>query len=225
LDACSFKKRVMELSIKKLINNRDYEGLRKALSENASLANEGIPYDEVNTTKAHPLHRLCDAVFSKKITDEEAVNMAKIFLEHGAIVNGNELIEKQDTPLLAAASLNSDQVAIFYIEHGANINHPGCHGGTALHWAAWCGRDIVVKRLIQAGAEINKKCIDFKATPLFWAIHGLKNGDKNNIQGYLESVKILMLSGADKTIPNREGKSVFDLLDDENLEFKKILNA
>ncbi len=117
--------------MKKLIDNKDYKGIKQALSNNPDLANEGIPYDDVNTTKAHPLHRICDGVFSKKYTDEEAVEMAKIFLEYGANVNGNKLTEKQDTPLIAAASLYADQVAIFYIENGADINHAGCRGGTA----------------------------------------------------------------------------------------------
>ncbi|MEP7144214.1 MAG: ankyrin repeat domain-containing protein [Ferruginibacter sp.] len=210
--------------MKKLIDNKDYEGIRQALSNNPHLANEGIPYDEVNTTKAHPLHRICDGVFSKKYTDEEALKMAKIFLEYGATINGDMLMEKQDTPLIAAASLYADQVAIFYIESGADIKHAGCHGGTALHWAAWCGRDKVVKRLVQAGAEINKICIDFKATPLFWAVHGLKNGDKNNMQNYLECVKILLQAGADKNISNSEGKMVFDLLSEEDFELKEQLN-
>src|SRR3546814_21154909 len=88
--------------------------------------------------------------------------MAEICLENGAHINGNGLIEKQDTPLIAAASLHADRVAFFYIEQGADINHAGCHGCTALHWAAWCGRDKVVSRLVQEGADIHKKCIDFK---------------------------------------------------------------
>ncbi len=119
-----------------LINNKDFKGIKQALSNNPNLANEDIPYDDVNIAKAHPLHRICDGVFSEKYTDEEAVKIAKIFLEYGANINGNKLTEKQDTPLIAAASLHADQVAIFYIEKGANINHTGCHGGTALHWAA-----------------------------------------------------------------------------------------
>lgn len=209
--------------MKKLIENKDYKGIEQALLNNPNLANEGIPYDDVNTVKAHPLHRICDGVFSNKYTDEEAVKMAKIFLEFGANINGSKLTEKQDTPLIAASSLHADQVAIFYIENGANINHTGCHGGTALHWAAWCGRDKVVKTLIQEGAEINKRCIDFRATPLFWAVHGFKNGDKNDMHNYLECVKILIQSGAEKNIPNFEGKTVFDLLDDEDLEFKEQL--
>ncbi|MEP7322624.1 MAG: ankyrin repeat domain-containing protein [Saprospiraceae bacterium] len=215
----------MQSSIKNLITNKDFNGLRQALSKNPDLANEGLPYDEVNTIKAPPLHRLCDAVFSKTITDEEAVLMAKIFLEHGAFVNGTELIEKQDTPLLAASSLNADQVAIFYIENGAIINHPGCFGGTALHWAAWCGSPLLVRKLIQVGAEINKKCIDFKSTPLLWAMDGMKHNDKQNTQDYLECIKILIQAGADKNIPNGEGKSVFELLQDEDVELKSILNA
>src|SRR4029077_18745502 len=110
-----------------------------------------------------------------------------------------------------------------YIENGAVIDHAGCHGGTALHWAAWCGRDKVVKRLVQEGAEINKLCIDFKATPLFWAVHGSKIGDNNDTSNYLECVKILIQSGADKNIPNCDGKTVFDLLGDEDVELKTQL--
>lgn len=134
--------------MKTLIDNKDYQGIEEALANDPSLANEGIPYDEVNTTKAHPLHRICDGVFSGTYTDAEAVQMARIFLAHGANVNGNQLVEKQDSPLVAAASLYADEVAILYIENGAIINHPGCHGGTALHWAAYCGRDKVVKKLV-----------------------------------------------------------------------------
>ena len=184
------------MEIKKLIDNIDYEGIQHALSDNPGLANEGIPYDEVNTAKAHPLHRICDGVCSKTYTDEEALEMAKIFLAHGANINGSALIEKQDTPLLAASSLGADKVAFFYIEQGAELNHPGCHGGTALHWAAWTGRYKVVKRLIEKGAEINKHCIDFNSTPLSWAAHGLKNGGANEGSNYDECTKILTEAGA-----------------------------
>lgn len=210
--------------MRELIDNKDYEGIKSALSKNSRLANEGIPYDGVNTTKAHPLHRICDGVFSGKFTDAEAVRMAKIFLEYGANIDGGELIEKQDTPLLAAASLHADQVALLYIDNGADIFHAGCHGGTALHWAAWCGRDKLVSRLIQEGAEINKRCIDFKATPLFWAVHGSKNGDNINKAGYLECVKLLIQSGGDRDIPNAEGTTVFDLPGDEDVELKRAIN-
>ncbi|GAB3933109.1 ankyrin repeat domain-containing protein [Larkinella terrae] len=206
-----------------LINNNDLNGIRQALSAHPELANEGLPYDAQNPKKAHPLHRICDGVFAGHYTDEEAVEMAKLFLEYGARVDGDALVEKQDSPLVAAASLHADQVAILYIENGATINHPGCHGGTALHWAAWCGRPKVVKRLLAAGAEINRRCIDFEATPLFWAIHGLKHGGTNSLPDCLECVTLLRQSGADKTIPNGNGTAVADLLTDTDGELKEAL--
>ena len=213
----------MEWIIRELINKNDLEGLINILSQNPGLTNAGIPYDEANPTKAHPLHRICDGVFSGKYTDEEGVEMAKIFLEYGADINGGEMILKKDTPLVAASSLHADKLAIFYINQGAEINHPGGHGGTALHWAAWCGRPIVVERLLQAKAELNKRCIDFKSTPLFWAVHGLKSGDKKDISAYLECIKLLILAGVDKSIPNANGKTVYDLMEEGDLELQQLL--
>lgn len=213
----------MEVSIKKLIENKDLKGLRKILSDNLSFSNEELSYDENHTTKAHPLHRICDGVFAGKYSDDEGVAMAKIFLEYGADVDGGELIEKKDSPLVAAASLHADKVAILYIEQGAEFNHPGCNGGTALHWAAWCGRPVVVEKLIQAKAEINKRCIDFQSTPLFWAVHGWYSSDKKNMDSYLQCVSFLLEAGADKYIPNSGGKTVFDLIDEKDKALKELL--
>jgi len=209
--------------MKHLILNKDYAGINKALSENPSLANEGWPYDESNTTKAHPLHRICDLVFSKNITDEEAVKIAEIFLAYGAHIDGNELIVGKDTPLLAASSLHADHVALLYISRGADIHHPGCHGGTALHWAAWCGRSVVIKKLIDVGADINKKCIDFLSTPLFWAVMSYTEEKKS--EEHLASIKLLVDAGADQNIPNGGGKKIFDMIDDKDEELKKILGG
>jgi hypothetical protein len=148
--------------MRQLILNKDISGIRQALINAPALANAGIPYDEVNIATAHPLHRICDAVFTEQLTDEEAVEIARLFLAHGANVNGDELIEKKDSPLVAAASLHADKVAMLYIEKGATIDHAGCHGGTALHWAAWCGRDKLVEQLLTAGAPINNYVLILK---------------------------------------------------------------
>jgi hypothetical protein len=207
-----------------LIINKDYKGIDQVLANNPALANEGIPYDDTNNVKAHPLHRICDRVFSNIITDEEAVEIAKLFLKHGANINGDGFIEKKDTPLLAACSLHADQLALYLIEKGANIYHAGCHGGTALHWAAWTGRPVLVKKLVEKGAEINKLCIDFKATPLFWSIHGLKNGGYGSMGDCLEIVRILLKAGADKSIPNGDKYTVFDMVDNQDIELKDLLN-
>lgn len=206
-----------------LINNTDLNGLRELLSSNKHLLNEGIPYDDTNPTTAHPLHRICDGVFAKRYSDDNAVELAKIFLSLGADVNGGDQIEKKDTPLIAASSLQADKVGILYIDHNANISHAGCHGGTALHWASWCGRDVLVKRLIKEGAEINKLCIDFKSTPLFWAIHGMKFGGKENQNNQIACAKMLLDAGADRNIPNFEGYKPYQLLNDDDKELKALL--
>ena len=209
--------------IRTLIENKDLNGLRKILSSNPALANEGLPYDEENTTKAHPLHRICDGVFAGIYTDEEAVEIAKIFLQYGASVNGNEVIDNMDTPLVAAASLHAEKVGIFFIEQGADIHHRGCHGGTALHWAAWTGRDQLVKKLLAEKAEINKRCVDFHGTPLLWALHGYKLGGKENRYNQVECVKHLLEAGADKTIPNKEGYLPIDFLSGADVELSQLL--
>ncbi|HMG93182.1 MAG TPA: ankyrin repeat domain-containing protein [Chryseolinea sp.] len=213
----------MVAELKSYISNNDRVGLRSLLSKHPHLVNEGIPYDETNPATAHPLHRICDGVFEKRYTDDEAVATAKIFLEFGADVNGGALIEKKDTPLIAAASLGADQVGILYIEHGANIHHAGCHGGTAIHWAAWCGRNILVKRLLEAGADVNKLCIDFRSTPLFWAIHGYKFGKGQNRHEQVECARILLEAGSDHTIPNFEGYKPYQLLDENDRELRDLL--
>ena len=213
----------MVSKVKLVLDNKNYADLRELLHDNPHLANEGIPYDETNPAKAHPLHRICDGVCEKKYTDDEAVAMAKIFLEFGADVNGGELIEKKDTPLIAASSLGADKVGILYIEHGANIHHGGCHGGTAIHWAAWCGRDMLVMKLIEKGAEINKLCIDFRSTPLFWAVHGYRFGEGQNRHHQAECARMLLGAGADRSIPNFEGYRPIQLLDEEDIELLDLL--
>jgi uncharacterized protein len=211
------------MNLNELISNKNYREIEQVLENNPSLANEGIPYDNVNMAKAHPLHRICDRVFSGIITDEEAVKIARLFLKHGAAINGDGLIEKKDTPLVAASSLHADKLAMLYIENGADIHHGGCHGGTALHWAAWTGRPALVKTLVEKGSEINRRCIDFKSTPLFWAVHGLKNGGYDNMSVCVESVETLLNAGADKTIPNLEGYMALQLLNEQDLELKELL--
>lgn len=195
----------------KWILGKDYNGLRNTLREKPHLVHEGLPCDEKNITPGHPLHRICDYVFSGKLTDEEAVRIGEILLEFGANVNGYELILKKDTPLIAASSLHADRVAILYIDHHADIHHQGTHGGTALHWAAWCGRDRLVRRLIEEGADVNKKCIDFLSTPLFWAVKSFR--DKNDPCHQPECIRMLLEAGADKNIPNRNGDTVYNLTD------------
>jgi ankyrin repeat protein len=127
-------------------------------------------------------------------------------------------------PLIAAAGLYAEKVGIRYIESGAAIHHAGTHGGTALHWAAWTGRENLVHKLISAGADIHQKCIDFKGTPLLWAVHGYKFGGGNNRYHQVDCVRLLLDAGAEKNVSNNEGTRVVEFLDGEDTVLKAMLS-
>lgn len=206
------------VDLKSLLLNSDFSGLESALISYPDLANASISIDKNNPVTAHPLHRLCDAVFSKKITDDQAVQLATVLLKHGSKVDGYPSLAGKDSPLIAACSLHADKVALFLIQKGANINHPGTHGGTALHWAAWSGRPSVVKQLLESGAAINQTCHDFGATPLFWSVQGMVNDSSGNTLEYQECIQILKIKGANINLPNAKGKTVLQLLKEHKLD-------
>src|ERR1700761_3310990 len=92
----------MQNDVFKLFQNYDLKGIRDLLTANSGLANEGVPLPD-NTRKGHPLHRICDAVFANKISDVQAIEIAKIFLEYGADIDGYLAQGDNNTPLIAAA--------------------------------------------------------------------------------------------------------------------------
>ncbi|HEY6975199.1 MAG TPA: ankyrin repeat domain-containing protein [Chitinophagaceae bacterium] len=217
----------MKHGMKELIENKNYEGIRQLLANDPALANEGItiPYDNKCIYKAHPLHRVCDAVFVKKMTDQEAIEIAKIFLDFGADINGSKIKENEDTPLLAAASLHAEQLGIFYIDNGADIHYSGRHdGATALHWAAFCGRDKLVEKLIREKAAIDQRDTSYNSTPLGWAIHVLRTGDKFNTYHQLSCIKLLIKAGADISNLNNEAIQYLHFLAKDDSELKNLLN-
>jgi uncharacterized protein len=186
-----------------LIFSADLGGLENALQKNPALANGEIPLPE-NPDTAPPLHRICDGVFSGLYTENKGLLMARLLVKHGAKINP-QIGAGKDSPLTAACSLHCDQIALFFIEQGADIDHPGCHGGTALHWSAWCGRDTVTGKILEMTNDVNRLCTDFKSTPLFWAIHGHRFGGEGNRYHQAECARLLLEHGADPNIPNFEG--------------------
>jgi uncharacterized protein len=211
-------------AIQTFITSLNYAGLQRALLDNPALANAGLPFDEKNPALAHPLHRVCDGVFTGLYSDNDAVTLASIFLDHGAHVNGFGLIPLEDTPLISAASLLAEQTGILYTKRGANIYHIGGGGATALHWAAWTGLEKLVDQLISAGADIHLRCIDQESTPLLWAVHGYKYRGGVNRRNQLDCIRLLLASGAEKDAYNKEGKHITQFLDDGDAEVKALFH-
>lgn len=194
----------MQTDLFDLIVSNNLDGLRAALTANPDLANEGVSLNidgKINSAKGHPLHRVCDAVFANKISDDDAIEIAKIFLEHGADIDGFMGQSDRNTPLIAAASLHAEQLGLFYIEKGANIFYaPPGDDGTALHWAAYCGEDQLVEKLIEKGANINQQDFSYQSTSCGWAIHVLESGETNNLHHQLTCIKLLLSAGTDKSL-------------------------
>jgi uncharacterized protein len=208
------------MSVSGLLFSANVVELERLLISNPTLANDEIGLPD-NDAVAHPLHRICDGVFNQNFGDETGVALAKLFLKHGSTINPPSDPPK-DSPLTAACSLHCDELAILYIDHGANISHQGCHGGTALHWSCWTGRDRIVEKLLSMNSEINQRCIDFKSTPLFWALHGYKFGGKNNLHHQIRCAELLLQNRADASIPNFEGYLPKQLIEPNDIELNEL---
>lgn len=169
------------------------------------LANAGVPCSDNQTEMTgHPLHRICDAVFAKVITDDQAIEVAKILLEFGADIDGYKSQGDNNTPLIAASSLHAEKLGIFYIDQGADIFYADNDGATALHWASFCGRDQLVSALIAAGAKIDQQDTTFNSTPIGWAVHTQTSGENGNRYHQLNCIKLLLKAGADMKLWNTE---------------------
>jgi ankyrin repeat protein len=212
--------------VKKLIERKDFQVLAKLLSENPNLANEGItiPFDFFCRQKEHPLHRICDAIFARKISDDDGIIFAKIFLENGAKIDGDK-INGGGTPILAAASLHAEKLGIFYIESGADIHYTYQNNGeTALHWASFCGRDKLVDRLIRSGAEIDGQDKTYNSTPLGWAIHSLQSNDTVSEFHQVDCIKLLLQHGAETKKLDKGKNDYLQLMAKNDLELQTLMN-
>lgn len=210
------------MNIRDLVFSANLQALRTIVSAQPELANGEFSLPD-NPATEHPLHRICDGVFSEYYSEDTGVELAKIFLRYGANVNVDRM-DGKDSPLTAACSLRCDQLALFYIQQGARIDHMGCHGGTALHWASWCGRDAVVENLVKLNPDINQRCIEFKSTPLYWAIHGYKFAGKDNRYHQVNCARILLDHGADPSIPNIEGYLPMQLIEEHDREWLELFH-
>ncbi|HVW96817.1 MAG TPA: ankyrin repeat domain-containing protein [Mucilaginibacter sp.] len=207
-----------------LISTGDYQPLRAVLAADPNLANAWVPCsDDRPDMKGHPLHRICDVVFAKAITDEQAIEVAKILLAFGANIDGYKSSGDNNTPLIAASSLHAEKLGIFYIEQGADIYYADNDGATALHWAAFCGRDLLVAALIAAGANINQQDTTFNSTPIGWAIHTLTSGDTGNQHHQLACVKLLLKAGADQAIIDSDTRKYLQETAADDNELKSLL--
>lgn len=216
----------MQNELFKLAIEKDFDAIEEYVAQHPAVVNEGIPLESnPHSHKGHPLHRICDAVFSGKMTDEEAIVIAKILLAHGSNIDGYKAAGDNNTPLIAAASLLAEKLGIFYIEQGADIFYADPRdGATALHWASYCGRDKLVAKLIEAGADVNLRDKTYCSTPMGWALHVLANEKTGNLYHQRECVNLLVKAGADLSLLDESSTKYLHDVAESDAELKDLIS-
>jgi uncharacterized protein len=191
-----------------LIENGDVAGVRRALDAEPALSNRAIHWVLNQPNESDPLHYVSDCVFNGWLTNGTEGEIALALLAHGAAVDGSA---PKETPLIGAVSLGAEKVARVLLEHGADVEPTSVYGARALHWAAWMGLPSSVELLVARGADIEARCSQFGATPLFWAVHGYGPNGPAQKRGQVEAARILLTAGARADTANKEGLSAVEL--------------
>jgi len=120
--------------------------------------------------------------FASRLPSAEA---AQLLLDHGADVT--RACKKGWTALHFASTLSDGEIAGILLDHGAEIDvQTTDHGETPLMKAALCGREDVVRLLLERGADITK-ADKTSCTPLHFAAQS----------GNTEAIRLLLNRGAD----------------------------
>jgi ankyrin repeat protein len=187
-----------------IVESGDVEALRAALAAEPARANATIRWYLNQWNESDPLHFVCDCVGHARLTNGREGEIAALLIEHGAAVEGSA---GRESPLIAAASLGAAKVAKVLNDAGADPERTGLFGARALHWAAWTGEAGIVAQLLARNVEVEPRCTEFGATPLFWAVHGYGPRGPRVKKDQVEAARRLIEAGATIETANKQGIS------------------
>jgi hypothetical protein len=185
------------MDAKTAICNGDAGELRRILSADLAKANELVSWGPNCRILTHPLHYVSDMLFNGVLPKGKELPLIDALLEAGADVDFR-VEGKDETPLIGAASLGAEDVAIRLLDAGAQPHSREEGGETALHWAALFGEDRLAQRLIE-GADLELEDTQYHSTPLGWAVHSICEPPADNPAnhgGQREVAALLVVHGA-----------------------------
>jgi ankyrin repeat protein len=191
-----------------LIEHGDADGIRAALQADAGAANRTLRWHVNQVNESEPLHYVSDCVGQGLLGDDRAGEIAELLIAFGAALDGTD---GRESPLIASASLGAERVSKLLIEAGADLEATSVFGARAIHWAAWTGMPATVERLLAHGAQMEAKCAEFGATPLFWAVHGYGPNGPQVKRDQVGAARVLIRAGANVDTVNTDGLSALEL--------------
>ncbi len=193
------------MDFKKIIEQGLVDELQILLEAQPDLVNRKILWGDDQQIKTDPLHYVSDSYFNGLLQNDQAGAVAKMLLDFGAEIEGSEGAE---SPLVGAVSLSASKVAEVLIEAGADVHAISIHGANSLHWAAYVGLPEVAQILLEKGLDIELKCVDFQATPLFWAVQGFSRCHQSDRSDIIDAAAVLVSAGANVNAENYAGRSI-----------------
>jgi ankyrin repeat protein len=197
-----------EESFRLAIERGDTRGVEAALQADPGLANRTIRWHLNQPNESDPLHYVADCVGNGWLTNGSDGEIAKLLVAGGANINGTQ---GRESPLIAAASLGAGRVATVLVDAGADLELTSVFGARALHWAAWTGAAATVELLLERGAETERRCSEFGASPLFWAVHGYGPTGPREKSGQVAAARALIEAGAQVATANKSGESAIEI--------------
>jgi uncharacterized protein len=189
------------------IESGDLDRIRGALDSDRALANQSIHWFLNQHIESDPLHYISDCISHGWLTNGKEGEIAELLLAYGAAIDGTE---DRESPLIASVSLGAEKVCKVLVEAGAALECTSVDGSRALHWAAWMGLSPSVELLIAHHANIEAKCSEFAATPLFWAVHGYGPRGPQKKTNQVAAARLLIQAGASVDTKNKHGVSALE---------------
>ena len=177
---------------------------RSAQHSNPGVASTMLARTNSNTDPSPALFNLQGIHVAATLGSEQNV---KIFLDAGAQVDALDF-HNQTALFLAAAKGHESCCAVLIMNH-ANPNCRNRHGTTILEVAASAGHFNIVKRLVDAGAEINAPLVCCGSSPLQAAVESLESPDGLALY--------LMDNNGDVSSPRNDGKNAIVLAEERGL--------